>query len=264
MLAKNLGLPETCRRFPPLPFRRGEGWARALVVPVRCARDEPRPGQRQAARRYQSACRRFSGRTGGRGQRLRESETLPRRQGGQKGDRAPQEAGQSRRRLSRLAPRLRAKRSLGRRPEQHSRALLRPCAVDPDEILLPGQRTRLAQARTAPDVLRRGDPSPLVFLCHALAFAPRPHGSRESGSVAQLRRCARVPGSDVWPPNLLVASHVVNPATEPPAPGDVRCHHLRNLHIFIAFDCVVLPARSLARAAAAARRPILCHWPRIT
>ena len=37
-LPLNLGLPASCRRFPPLPFRRGEGWGEGSVAQGRKAR----------------------------------------------------------------------------------------------------------------------------------------------------------------------------------------------------------------------------------
>jgi hypothetical protein len=87
-----------------------------------------------------------------------------------------------------------------------------------NRVLLPGERTGLAQAGTAPQFSRGGDAGIPLFLGQGVAVFLR--GGTEPGSGAQLRGGARVVGADVKPANLFAVAHKPYPVAAPPAFDD--------------------------------------------
>ena len=84
-----------------------------------------------------------------------------------------------------------------------------------NRVLLPGERTKLAQAGTAPQFGPGGDAGIVLFLGQGVAVLSG--GGTEKVSGAYLRGCARVVGTDVRPANLLAVAHKPDPVAAPAA-----------------------------------------------
>jgi len=84
-----------------------------------------------------------------------------------------------------------------------------------NRVLLAGQRTGLAQARTAPQFGAGGAAGVSLFLGQGLAVLSG--GGTEPGSGALLRGCARVEGMEVTPADLFAVAHKPDPIAAPAA-----------------------------------------------
>ena len=84
-----------------------------------------------------------------------------------------------------------------------------------NRVLLPGERTGLAQAATAPQPGPGGDAGMLLFPGQGVAVLSG--GGTETVSGAYLRGCAWVVGTDVTPADLFAVAHKPDPVAAPPA-----------------------------------------------
>jgi hypothetical protein len=128
--------------------------------------------------------------------------------------------------------RVRAKGHRRGRPEQPVAVNTSPGAVDPYEMLLPGQRTTLVQTRTAQDFRRRRDPGLLLFVCQESTESLRE--GAESPARAPGGRVAHAFRNNVRPLALPVADHKENHVAAPATFGDIQHVHLLNSQAFIA------------------------------
>jgi hypothetical protein len=128
--------------------------------------------------------------------------------------------------------RVRAKRHRHRRPEQPVAANTSPGAVNPYEMLLPGQRTPLTQSPATQDVRRRRGPGfPLLVRQDSTVGLGE---CAESFAGASGGGIAHVLGNDVRALALPVPDHEEDDVAAPATFRAIQNVHLHNSQVFIA------------------------------